>query len=103
MKKHIFIISSIIILSTIINVSAFNDIIGSQTSGKTSVTEEEIYRYILKDYNGRIALFLSDNDTPEEVFEIFTSSLPEEDVALIKNGILVTEDEVKKILEDYTS
>lgn len=103
MKKHLFIISSIFILSTIINVSALNDISSLEKTNKPVVTEKELQQYILKDYNGRIALFVSENETPIEVFEIFTTSLPQQDAALIKKGIHVTTEELKNILEEYTS
>ncbi len=102
MKKHIFIITSIFVISTIINVSAINS---SKTNinATTTATQHSENRYILKDYNGQIALFLSDKEKPIKVFEIFTFSLPEKDIGIIKSGIIVTESELESILEEYTS
>ena len=102
MKKHIFIITGILVISTILNVSAFNSV--KPTENHSTATTQNIEgKYILKDYNGQIALFLSEKEKPIEIFEIFTYSLPETDIAKIKTGIIVTESELEHILEEYTS
>lgn len=102
MKKHIIIITSIFVISTLINVSAIN---ASRNTEKVPVTviESTEIKYILKDYKGQIALFKLDSETPLKIFEIFTLSLPEEDIGIIKSGIIVSESELKSILEEYTS
>ncbi len=103
MKKHIFIISSIIVLSTIINASALSDAVILNNGKNTDITEITVQRYILKDYNGQIALFSENSEKPIEVYNIFTLSLPPKDAGVIMKGILVTESELKAILEEYTS
>ena len=60
--------------------------------------------YILRDYKGRLALFVNDNNIPKETYEIFTSSLPPQDAEKLKKGITVsTEAELQLLLEDYIS
>ncbi len=103
MKKHILIISSIIVLSTLVNVSALNNTSRLTDVGNITETENSVFRYVLKDYQGQIALFSQEKEKPIEVYDIYTSSLPTEDAAVIKKGILVTESELVAILEQYTS
>ena len=40
-------------------------------------------KYIMRDYNGRIAVFVYGEDEPQEVFDVFTSSLPRGEAAAI--------------------
>ena len=58
--------------------------------------------YILRDHEGRPALFREDLPEPILVFEQRTASLPPEDRTAIQNGIRVTDpEELRRILEDY--
>ncbi len=103
MKKHIYII--IIILALALFVSAGNL---KKQEKKLKIVEELTSEttatyYTLKDHNGRIALFISGEEKPREVYEILTDSLPETDAKKIKKGITVTADEIEKLLADYTS
>lgn len=60
--------------------------------------------YVLKEYKGRLAIFKDNSDIPFEVFDIFTSSLPQSDRELLKNGISAkSETELSKLVSDYTS
>lgn len=60
--------------------------------------------YVLKEYKGKLAVFKENSDIPLEVFDIFTSALPESDRELLKNGITAKSDsELKKLIADYTS
>ena len=55
-------------------------------------------KYIMRDYNGRIAVF-----EPQEVFDVFTSSLPRGEAERIYKGITVEGDEaLQKLIEDFT-
>lgn len=103
MKKHIYII--IIILAFALFVSARN-LKNTEKAVKASeeqTTQSDNDYYTLKDYNGRLALFFSEEEKPREIYEILTDSLPETDAKRIKNGITVNADEIEKILADYTS
>ena len=56
-------------------------------------------KYIMRDYNGRIAVFVYG----EEVFDVFTSSLPRGEAERVYKGITVEGDEaLQKLIEDFT-
>ena len=58
-------------------------------------------KYIMRDYNGRIAVF--GEDEPQEVFDVFTSSLPRGEAERVYKGITVEGDEaLQKLIEDFT-
>lgn len=60
--------------------------------------------YILKDYNGHLAVFYSSEETPYEEFDILTNSFSDYDKNLLSQGISAdTEDEIQQLIEDYTS
>lgn len=60
-------------------------------------------KYIMRDYNGRIAVFIYGEDKPQEVFDVFTSSLPRGEAERIYKGITVEGDEaLQKLIEDFT-
>ncbi len=60
--------------------------------------------YVLKSYKGRMAVFEGNSDIPEEIFDIFVSSLPEADQRQLNSGIYaVNPDELYKIIEEYSS
>lgn len=60
-------------------------------------------QYIMRDYNGRIAVFRNGEDFPDEVFDIFTSSLPKEESERIMNGIAIQDSqELQEMIEAYT-
>ncbi len=60
-------------------------------------------KYILRDYEGRIAVFVYGEDEPQEVFDIFTSSLPRDEAERVCEGITVEGDEaLQKLIEDFT-
>ena len=57
-------------------------------------------KYIMRDYNGRIAVFVYE---PQEVFDVFTSSLPRGEAERVYKGITVEGDEaLQKLIEDFT-
>jgi len=61
-------------------------------------------KFVLKDYNGRLALFEFGGAEPIEVYDVYTSSLPGEESARMASGILARdEEELLRILEDYIS
>lgn len=59
--------------------------------------------YVLRDYNGRIAVFACGGDEPLEVFDIFTSSLPKSEAERVYKGITVEGGEaLQRLIEDFT-
>ena len=60
-------------------------------------------KYIMRDYNGRIAVFVYGEEEPQEVFDVFTSSLPRGEAERVYKGITVEGDEaLQKLIEDFT-
>ena len=52
---------------------------------------------------GRIAVFVYGEDEPQEVFDVFTSSLPRGEAERVYKGITVEGDEaLQKLIEDFT-
>ena len=65
---------------------------------------QESGRYWLRAYNGHIAVFFDDEDTPAIETTIETGSLREIDRKQLETGIeAVTYEEVLKLLEDFGS
>lgn len=65
------------------------------------VNEPESFE-ILKEYNGKVALYDSNNTTPVSVYNIYIDSLPQNDQKSLKEGIKIESDNhLDKILQDY--
>lgn len=100
MKKHIFIISFIIFLSLgfiTLNLTKIN------AHEAISQQPEQEY-YVLKNHNGKIALFSSKSEIPIKIYDIYTKSLPEKDTQELNKGITAkSEAELNKLLETYLS
>ena len=60
--------------------------------------------YTLKEYRGKLAVFSSNEDQPLEIFDTPVSTLPLDDRRQIEEGITaVSESQLQKLIEDYTS
>lgn len=96
--KYIFIISALMLIITCV----------SYFSPHFSADEPKSVRtdgYIVREYNGKIAVYKESDDpdgVPREITDIYVKSLPLKDRARIKNGIAAANDgELLRILEDY--
>lgn len=70
----------------------------------TTVATVSDYPRLLKEWNGRVALFLTDGSEPQTVYEVNVLTLPEEEQRMLETGITVnSEEELTAILENYTS
>ena len=70
-------------------------------SGMTDVSGD--ISYIVKEYGGKIGVFIKGNTRPESILEIYVFTLPEGDAAKLKDGITVTgEDRMRSLIEDFT-
>lgn len=67
--------------------------------------KSKINGYIIKDYEGKIAVFdINDEEKPSKITPISVKDLPEADKNLLKEGIFAESKEVlNSILEDYCS
>ena len=60
--------------------------------------------YTLTQYEGKLALFKRGYSMPVEIYDVYLSSLPDSERGKIESGITAQSDEeILKIIEDYTS
>ena len=65
---------------------------------------ERDYLYLIREFEGRIAVFGQDPDQPEMVLDTLIRHLPAYDQAQLQEGIRVyTREELAARIEDYTS
>ena len=80
-----------------------------QEEESLQMTEErsklnENYDYLLKEYEGKLAVYYYGASKPQEVFEVYISTLPEYDQKQLSRGLPVKDYEELLIrLEDYSS
>ncbi len=94
-------ISTVLSMATIIISLSFNP--PGKSTGNVSITEKKAV-YILKDYNGHLAVFNYGESSPIEEFDVPTESFGEYDKNMLKKGIAAySDEELQKLIEDYTS
>ncbi len=60
--------------------------------------------YVVREYDGVVAVFYSDSSKPIKVTQRYVKALPEKDRANLKEGIQVNDkEELRKLLEDLCS
>ena len=60
--------------------------------------------YYLGEYGGKLATYSTSSNEPIEVFDVYVSSLPPNDVKKIREGIYASnEDDLHRLVEDFTS
>ncbi len=107
LKGEIFIVTKIkgIILlfaASIATVTICISAITKPTLAQTAPLESIKTKYILGEFNGKLAIYKENNDTPLEILDVQISSLPERDIERIKNGITAdTLSEIISVAEDY--
>lgn len=79
-----------------------------QKNTKVSNIEKEttsnIVTYIIKDFNGNIAVYEMDSEKPFKITDVPISSMPKADQEMLKDGIRVKgESELESLLEDLCS
>ena len=61
-------------------------------------------KMFLREFDGKLALFVGEGRYPKKVYDLFVRSLPLEDRTRLSAGIEVSSEEVlKSLLEDFTS
>lgn len=73
---------------------------------RKDITDSDVTDYVIKDYNGIVTVFYNvDNEEKlKEYTNTYTSSLPEDEQNLLKNGIKIKGNKnLLKILQDYES
>lgn len=103
--KRTVITAAVVVTSVIIVLIAYSTDYKSQPSETKSKSKASIpaVEYTVKEYNGKIAVFESDNTEPLIVLDDpYIRDLPEKDRELLANGIVArNKAELNKILEDY--
>ena len=105
LKKPLFITILLTLLtvsySVVINIyikSSIKNYLSKSDVSTTSIS------YIIGEYDGKVAVFKENDDSPVEIFNAYTNMLPLEDAKALKSGIRVhSEDELNRIIEDYIS
>lgn len=105
MRKFIIGSYCFVLLCVLISVIAIPMLNKSSTA---SNTETEIpnnsLSYIVKDFNGNIAVFEENSDKPFKVTEVCTNTLPKIDQERLMDGIIVNSQlELNTLLEDLCS
>ena len=108
MKKLIIITGCMAIISILItaNSSSYHtkaDTLTSET-GESASLEQKNERYVIKEYQKRLAVFEAGKDEPMMITGVFISELPKADRELMKTGISAySRRELDRLLEDYCS
>lgn len=107
MKKLIIISSGFVIVCIIVafgilpnirNISSADDNSSNDKASSHSIT------YIVKNFNGRVAVFEDSNSTPFRVTDVNIKDLPKDDQILLESGITAnSKEQLNSILEDYLS
>ncbi len=64
---------------------------------------EVVYPYVIKAYHGNIAVYKNGESTPQEVYDLPISILPEADAKDLETGIFAKdEQELRRLIEDLT-
>jgi hypothetical protein len=98
LKSYILIIFVLLTLTSVIFT------LSAHASSKSAVSKAETadYVYILKDFNGKPAVFKANNNKPVFVLDVYTNELPEKDQTRIINGIKSNSlEEIVSIAENY--
>lgn len=76
----------------------------SASSGSIASVETAKPKYLMKNHDGRLAVFQAQEQSPLLVFDIYVSTLPEYDQRLLQEGIPAEgEEQLTKLIEDYIS
>jgi|GEM_PF-430540 len=60
--------------------------------------------YILGEWEGKLAVFLPGKENPSQIYEVYITTLPSAEQERLQAGVPVgSEEELDRLLEDYTS
>ncbi len=86
---------------SILFVSLNNDINRRSIRDDSDITPDY---FTIKEYDGKIAVYKNEDESPYVVYDSYVSLLPQQDAERLKEGI-VTDDKnyLQSVIEDYTS
>jgi hypothetical protein len=62
------------------------------------------YHYVLKEYQGKIAVYSTQDEQPKQIFDIYLNTLPDSDVQRLKEGIPIqSEEQLEEYIQDFDS
>ena len=94
-------ISVIILLITTLYL-IFNIFSYFQENKSVQLTNDDIY--VIGVYQEKIAVYSQGDSVPIEVYDVYLSTLPESDIEILKEGLVVKgKKELRRLIEDYTS
>lgn len=74
----------------------------SVSAADTGSDQQQGYRYVLKIKENQVAVYELGNDIPIQMLDVVPSTLPDLEQAALKSGIgVTTEEELKKLIEDF--
>lgn len=100
MFKRAAIFISIFIIIIAISVS-----VNSHAGAKANTpSKKPVPLYVLKNYNGKVAVFKYNSNVPQETLSVYTNSLPLFDQKQLTTGVYAyNEQELTSLIEDYDS
>lgn len=105
-KKFRIILVGVIIFVVIVSIAAVFYTISAKKNTSRSSQSESNAMYVLKDFEGRVAVFKANEGTPYKILDVYTSTLPNTDqITLSNDGGIPIEDEegLAAIIEDFES
>lgn len=77
---------------------------GIPVPGISSVENSKSYAYILKEYQGKLAVYIPGQAQPQKIFNVYLSTLPPFDRTQLQEGIEIQNyEELVRRIEDYIS
>ncbi len=107
-RKHIYLLLTAMAISAFIIITAAARGIARErfraTQRDASRAAQQHLDFILKEYNGHLALFREHSEKPYRILELEVYLLSEEEQAAIAEGITAkSEEELEALLEDWDS
>lgn len=100
--KPLFYTTSIVLLISVIISATFGT--STPTSNAETPNSLKPITYIVKEYDGKVAVFENGANIPFKITDVYTKNLPQEDKLLLSQGISVdTDQELALLLADYCS
>ena len=96
----IFVLAAAILISGVMISITLSQTAASAADAKSS--QQEGYRYVLRAKENQIAVYEVGDDVPFQMLDVIPSTLPYLEQAALDSGIYVaTEEELKKLMEEF--
>ena len=102
--KKLLAATGLILITCVCAEAIYSAPVSADPPPEASSEETQSVGYLLRDYNGKIAVFKAGEDKPLKIASTHIASLPKQDAKKLKAGISAdTRQELEKALEDYCS